>query len=376
MSVSVFERMSLAAARHGAVNLGQGFPDFGWPDQILDAAARALKEDSNQYAPSRGLPQLRQAIADHYGRHFGQKLDPDHICVTSGATEALGSMILSVVEPGDEVIIFTPAYDSYAPMVRRAGATPREVTLQPPSWNIDRDAIEAALSDRTRAIIFNNPQNPTGRLYGKDELQIIADIAIAHELTVISDEVWEHVLLHDEQFTPLAALPGMAERTLKAGSAGKIFSLTGWKIGWAVAAPPLAEAITRQHQYLTFTTPTPLQWAVAEGLALPSEWHAAHRARYEAGRERLVRGLSEAGYVALPSEGTWFVTIDLAASDLPPDDEAVAERLIREAGVASIPVSAFCRDAPERGYLRLCFAKEDATLDEAVTRLAQFRNSL
>ena len=196
MKVSVFERMSLAAAKHGAVNLGQGFPDFGWPDEILDEAARALKENSNQYAPSRGLPQLRQAIADHYGRHFGQQLDPDHVCVTSGATEALGAMILSTVEPGDEVIIFTPAYDSYAPMIRRAGGTPREVALQPPGWSIDRDALRAAVTNKTRAILFNNPQNPTGRLFGPDELQIVADIAIEHDLTVISDEVWEHVLLH------------------------------------------------------------------------------------------------------------------------------------------------------------------------------------
>ena len=266
MPVSVFERMSLAAAKHGAVNLGQGFPDFGWPDEILDAAARALKEGSNQYAPSRGLPQLRQAIADHYRRHFGEQLDPDHICVTSGATEALGAMILSTVEPDDEVIIFTPAYDSYAPMVRRAGATPREVALQPPYWNIDRDAIESVLSERTRAIIFNNPQNPTGRLYGKEELQIIADIAIEHDLTVISDEVWEHVLLHGERFTPLASLPGMAERTLKAGSAGKIFSLTGWKVGWIVASAENAAVAARAHQFLTFATAPNLQAAVAYGM--------------------------------------------------------------------------------------------------------------
>ncbi|HET6942517.1 MAG TPA: aminotransferase class I/II-fold pyridoxal phosphate-dependent enzyme, partial [Sphingomicrobium sp.] len=233
--MSVFERMSLAAAKHGAVNLGQGFPDFGWSDEILDVAARALKQGSNQYAPSRGLPQLRQAIADHYGRHFGQQLDPDHICVTSGATEALGAMILATVKPGDEVIIFTPAYDSYAPMIRRAGATPREVALRPPGWRIERETLEAAVTGRTSALMFNNPQNPTGRLFGADELQIIADVATARDLTVISDEVWEHVLLHGESFTPLASLPGMAGRTLKAGSAGKIFSLTGWKVGWIVA---------------------------------------------------------------------------------------------------------------------------------------------
>ena len=227
MPVSIFERMNLAAAQHDAVNLGQGFPDFGWPDEILDAAAKAITNGSNQYAPSRGLPQLRQAIAEHYGRHFGQQLDPDHVCVTSGATEALAGLILATVEPGDEVIVFTPAYDSYAPMIRRAGATPREVALRPPSWRIDRDALKAVVTSRTRAILFNNPHNPTGRLFDTDELQVVADMAIEHDLTVLSDEVWEHVLLDGGRFTPLASLPGMAERTLKAGSAGKIIFANG-----------------------------------------------------------------------------------------------------------------------------------------------------
>ena len=210
MPVSVFERMSLAAVKHGAVNLGQGFPDFGWPDEILQAAARAVTEGSNQYAPSRGLPQLREAIAAHYGRHFGQQLSADHICVTSGATEALGAMILATVEPGDEVIIFTPAYDSYAPTIRRAGGVPVEIALDPPEWRIDAEKLAVAITDRTRAIVFNNPHNPTGRLYGPDELQVIADAAIANELIVIADEVWEHILLGEQSFTPMASLPGMA----------------------------------------------------------------------------------------------------------------------------------------------------------------------
>jgi len=266
MKVSVFERMSLAAAEHGAVNLGQGFPDFGWPEEILDSAAAALKESSNQYAPSRGLPHLRKAIAKHYGRHFGQQLDAEQICVTSGATEALGAMILAIVNPGDEVIIFTPAYDSYAPMIRRAGATPREVTLKPPQWRIERDTLAAAITSRTSVILFNNPQNPTGRLFGADELQVVADVATEHDLTIISDEVWEHVLLHGESFTPLASLPGMADRVLKAGSAGKIFSLTGWKVGWIVASPEKAALVARAHQFLTFSTAPNLQTAVAFGM--------------------------------------------------------------------------------------------------------------
>jgi aspartate/methionine/tyrosine aminotransferase len=373
MPVSVFERMSLAAARHGAVNLGQGFPDFGWPDEILDAAARALKEGSNQYAPSRGLLQLRQAIADHYGRHFGQQLDPDHICVTSGATEALGAMILSVVEPGDEVIIFTPAYDSYAPMVRRAGATPREVALQPPHWNIDRDAIEAVVSDRTRAIIFNNPQNPTGRLYGLDELQIIADIANAHDLTVISDEVWEHVLLHGEQFTPLATLPGMAERTLKAGSAGKIFSLTGWKVGWIVASPKNTAVAARAHQFLTFSTAPNLQAAVAFGLEQGDGWIEPMRQRFSRALTRISEALQQAGYEILEPASTYFLCVDLKASGLDVDDQSFAAAAVEHAGVATVPVSAFAEQNPSRHLVRLCFAKRDETIDAGVAAMARAR---
>ena len=373
MPVSVFERMSLAAAKHGAVNLGQGFPDFGWPDEILDAAARALKEGSNQYAPSRGLPQLRQAIADHYRRHFGQLLDPDHICLTSGATEALGAMILSAVEPGDEVIIFTPAYDSYAPMVRRAGATPREVALQPPLWNIDRAAIEAALSDRTQAIIFNNPQNPTGRLYGQDELQIIADVAIAHDLTVISDEVWEHVLLHGEQFQPLACLPGMAERTLKAGSAGKIFSLTGWKVGWIVASPENAAVAARAHQFLTFATAPNLQAAVAYGLQQGDGWIEPMRRSFSRALSRMSEGLKQAGYEVLEPASTYFLCVDLKASGLDVDDQSFATAAVEQAGVATVPVSAFAEQEPSRHLVRLCFAKRDETIDAGVAAMARAR---
>ena len=263
MATSVFERMSLAAAKYGAVNLGQGFPDFGWPEEILDAAARALKEQSNQYAPSRGLPELREAIAGHYRRHQGLALDPAHVCVTSGATEALAACILATVQPGDEVIVFTPAYDCYAPTIRRAGGVVREVALQPPEWRIDKGALEAAIGPKTRAIIFNNPHNPAGRLFDAEELQVLASAAIEHDLIVISDEVWEHILLDGQAFTPLASLPGMAERTLKVGSAGKIFSLTGWKVGWIVAAPELAGVAARAHQFLTFASAPNLQSAVA-----------------------------------------------------------------------------------------------------------------
>lgn len=259
MPTSVFERMSLAATRYGAVNLGQGFPDFGWSPAILDAAARALSEGSNQYAPSRGLPALRAAIAGHYARHHGLAIDADHICVTSGATEALAAAILAVVEPGDEVIVMTPAYDAYAPLIRRAGGVVREVALQPPGWRVDPAALPAAVTPRTRAIVVNNPHNPTGRLFDADELEAFAALARAHDLIVIADEVWEHLLMDGQAFVPIAALPGMAERTIKCGSAGKIFSLTGWKIGWIAAAPELATLAARAHQFLTFASAPNLQ---------------------------------------------------------------------------------------------------------------------
>jgi len=371
MKVSVFERMSLAAAKHGAVNLGQGFPDFGWPEEILDAAARALTEGSNQYAPSRGLPQLREAIADHYDRHFGQQLDPDHICVTSGATEALGAMILATVKPGDEVIIFTPAYDSYAPMIWRAGATPREVALRPPNWRIERETLEAAVTGRTSALIFNNPHNPTGRLFGADELQIIADVATARDLTVISDEVWEHVLLHGESFTPLASLPGMAGRTMKAGSAGKIFSLTGWKVGWIVASPENAAVAARAHQFLTFATAPNLQAAVAFGLEQGDSWIEPMRQRFSRALGRMGEGLRKSGFEVLEPASTYFLCVDLKASGLEVDDETFARAAVERAGVATVPVSAFAEEDPSRHLVRLCFAKRDETIDAGVEAMAR-----
>ena len=371
MQVSVFERMSLAAANHGAVNLGQGFPDFGWPEEILDSAAQALKEKSNQYAPSRGLPQLREAISAHYGRHFDQKIDPDHICVTSGATEALGAMILSVVEPGDEVIIFTPAYDSYAPMIRRAGATPREIALRPPGWRIEREALEAAVTGHTRALLFNNPQNPTGRLFAADELQVLADFAVAHDLTVSSDEVWEHVLLGGQSFTPIATLPGMAERTLKAGSAGKIFSLTGWKVGWIVASPENAALSARAHQFLTFSTAPNLQTAVAFGLDEGDSWIDPMRQRFARALDRMKNGLAAAGFEVLEPASTYFLCVDLRASGLDVDDESFAMAAVEKAGVATVPVSAFAEEEPSRHLVRLCFAKRDETIDAGVAAMTR-----
>ena len=376
MATSVFERMSGLAARHKAVNLGQGFPDFGWPDAILDAAARALKDGSNQYPPSRGLPQLREAIAAHYGRHHGQQLDAGQICVTSGATEAIGAAILASVTPGDEVIVLTPAYDCYAPMIRRAGGVVREIALRPPGWRIDRDAVAAAVTAKTRVLIFNNPQNPTGRLFDADEMQVIADAAMEHDLIVISDEVWEHILLDGQRFTPLASLPGMAERTIKTGSAGKIFSLTGWKVGWLVAAPEMASVAARAHQFLTFATAPNLQAAVAFGLDEGDAWIAPMQQAFARARDRMTDGLRGAGFAVLHSAATYFQCIDLAASGLACDDEQFAAAAVAEAGVAVVPLSPFAESDPPRHMVRLCFAKRDETIDAGIAAMARARELL
>ncbi len=373
METSVFERMSLAAAKHGAVNLGQGFPDFGWPEEILQAAARAVVEGSNQYAPSRGLSALREAVAAHYGRHHGLELQADHVCVTSGATEALAAAILATIEPGDEVIVFTPAYDAYVPLIRRAGGLPVEVPLAPPGWRIERAGLEAAISSRTRAIIVNNPHNPTGRLFDREELAVVAEFAVINDLIVISDEVWEHILLDGQQFTPIAAMAGMEKRTLKCGSAGKIFSLTGWKIGWLAASPELATLAARAHQFLTFASAPNLQSAVAFGLDEGDAWLEPMRARFARARDRMASGLEAAGFSVLPSASTYFMCVDLAASGIGLDDEAFAQRAVSEAGVAVVPLSPFAESDPPQTMIRLCFAKKDETIDAGVAALARAR---
>jgi N-succinyldiaminopimelate aminotransferase len=376
MNTSVFERMSGLAAKYGAVNLGQGFPDFGWSPEILEAAARALIEGSNQYSPSRGLPALRQAVADHYGREFGQELSADNVCVTSGATEALGAAILATISPGDEVIIFTPAYDSYAPMIRRAGGVPVEIALKPPGWRIERADIEAALSPKTRAILFNNPHNPAGRLFAAEELETVASVARDRRLPVIADEVWEHIVLDGRRFTPLASLPGMAALVIKVGSAGKIFSLTGWKVGWIVAAPELSAVVSRAHQFLTFCTAPNLQAAVAFGLNEGDAWLEPMRDRFERARDRMTDGLRDAGFTVLDAAATYFLCVDLAASGMDVDDEQFAAAAVETCGVAVVPLSPFAECEPSRHLVRLCFGKKDETIDAGVAAMAKARELL
>jgi aspartate/methionine/tyrosine aminotransferase len=374
--MTIFERMSRLAQEKGAINLGQGFPDLPEPLELIEAASRALRQKSNQYPPMRGLPTLRSAIASYYARDQHIDLGDDEIVVTSGATEALAASFLALVQPGDEVILVQPLYDAYRPLVERAGGVARFVDLEPPGWTLSIAALEAAISPRTCLIVLNTPNNPTGTILDRVTLEAVGALCEHHDLFLLCDEVWEAMLFDGAQHVSPMQIDALRHRTVKIGSAGKIFSLTGWKVGWACAAPPLAAAIAASHQFLTFTTAPSLQWAVAEGLQLPAQWHARHRARYAAARHRMTTGLRDAGYHVLPSSGTWFILIDLAASGLADDDMMVAERLIEEAGIASIPMSAFYAARAEKGYLRLCFAKGDDMLDSAIDRLAAFRRTL
>lgn len=376
MPTTIFEKMSARARKTGAINLGQGFPDAQGPEDILRTAADALLTRSNQYPPSGGLSELRAAVAAHYARHQGLDLTAGEVIVTSGATEAIAASLLALVQPGDEVILLAPLYDAYLPLVERAGGVARVVRLTPPEWRVTRDALEAAASDRTRFLLVNNPVNPSGTVIPKVDLALLAEFCVARDLIAICDEVWEHLVYDGAIHRPLIGFPGMRERTVKIGSAGKIFSLTGWKVGWMCAAPPIATLLGRAHQFLTFTTPPNLQWAVAEGLARPESWFADMRADYQASRDRLVGGLRAAGYAVNASGATWFVTIDLPASGIALDDVTFCERIIDEAGVAAIPISAFYHEAPVTHLARLCFSKADAVIDEAVGRLAGFRASL
>ncbi|HEX8625677.1 MAG TPA: aminotransferase [Allosphingosinicella sp.] len=373
MQINVFSRMSALALEHGAVNLGQGFPDFGWPDDVVARAAEALISGSNQYAPMPGLPELRNAVADHYRTHQGLETGADSVVVTSGATEALAASLMALIEPGDEVLLFQPLYDAYLPLVLRAGGVPRFVRLAPPDWRISQQALAGAFTDRTRLVIFNNPHNPSSRVFGRDELGRLARACVRHDSIALTDEVWEHVVFDGGEHLPLASFPGMAERTVKVGSAGKIFSLTGWKVGWVVAPPALAGPISRAHQFIAFATPPNLQAAVAHGLGKEAGWFEGMRRDFAGARDVLVAGLREAGFAALAAEGTYFVGVDLPESGIDADDVTFCERAVREAGVAAIPLSAFYAEDPVTTVVRLCFAKKPETLTAGIERMAKAR---
>jgi N-succinyldiaminopimelate aminotransferase len=376
MQTTVFEATSALCRETGSINLGQGFPDDMGPPELIEAAARALREKSNQYPPGLGVAELRDAVCAFYRRRQGLELAREQVVVTSGATEAIADAVLALVSPGDEVILFQPAYDAYAPMVRRAGGVPVSVPLSPPEWRYPTERLAAAITAKTRVLMLNDPLNPAGTVASEPELAAIAELCLAHDLTAICDEVWEEVRFGGIPHRSLMSVPGMAERTVKIGSAGKIFGLTGWKVGWMCAGTQLAKGLELAHQFVTFTTPPALQWAVAEGLALPDQWFEQRTARWAASRSRLIAGLTEAGYAVLPNAATWFVCIDLAASGVALDDRTFSERAVREAGVASIPISVLFEGEAPTSIVRFCYTKPDAMLDEAARRLAKFRRAL
>ena len=377
LPTTVFEEMSGLARRHGAVNLGQGFPDNEGPEDVRAAAAKATMDGPNQYPPMVGLLSLREAVAAHYARHQGLSLDPEtQVVVTSGATEALAASILALVRPGDEVVLFQPLYDAYLPLVKLAGGVPKLVRLTPPHWEMTEAALDAAFGPKTRVVVFNNPLNPSATAYGADQLARLAERCVRHDAVAICDEVWEHLVFDGRRHIPLYAMPGMAERTVKIGSAGKIFSLTGWKIGFVCAAPPLAAAVAKALAFMTFTTPPNLQRAVAYGMAKDDSYFAPMRAGFQRSRDRLAAGLKAEGFAILPSQGTYFLLLDLEASGIDADDWTFSQRAVKEAGVATIPVSAFYAQDPITTVVRLCFCKQDATLDAGIERLARARKLL
>ena len=376
LGTTIFEEMSGLARAHGAINLGQGFPDGDGPVDVRQAAADALFNLSNQYPPMMGLAELRQAVATHYAHHQALGFAADDVLVTSGATEALAAAILALVSDGDEVLLIQPSYDAYLPLVRRAGGVARFLSLAPPAWRLTAEAVEAAFASAPRVVIFNNPLNPAGRAFDREEVALLAAACRRHGTIALCDEVWEHVVFDGRAHHPLIVEPGMVSQAIKIGSAGKIFSMTGWKVGFVIAAPALLQPITRAHQFLTFTTPPALQAGVAYGLGKEDGWFAAQRAGYQRSRDRLAAALRAAGFVVLASESTYFLCVDLAASGVALDDRAFCLRAVAEAGVAAIPVSAFYAEDAPRHVVRLCFAKQDALLDEAALRLGMFRDVL
>jgi N-succinyldiaminopimelate aminotransferase len=371
--VSIFTRMTALAEQTGALNLGQGFPDFAGPDAVLEAAIAAMRSGHNQYPPLPGVPSLRRAIAEHQRRHYDIALDPDReIQVTFGATEALAAALLALVGPGDEVAFLDPGYDAYPAVVALAGATSCPIVLRPPHWRLEPAAVEAAIGPRTRVLLLNSPHNPTGRVLDGDELELLAAACRARDVIALTDEVYEH-LVFDGTHVPIATLPGMAERTLTVSSIGKTFSVTGWKIGWASGPAELIARLRGVKQFLTFAGGTPLQHAAAAALALPDEVAGELASSLRAKRDRLADGLRGAGFDVLPSAATYFLNAD--GTPLGEHDAtALCERLPHEAGVVAIPTSAFAADptGPTRSLVRFAFPKGDDVIDEAVRRIERW----
>lgn len=376
---SIFTEMTALATTHQAINLAQGFPDFAGPAHVKQAAQAAIAADHNQYAPSPGLPTLRQAVAETYRRSYGLPVDPANVTITAGATEALFVTMMALLNPGDEVIIFEPAYDSYTPDALLAGGMPRYVRLEPGStaangeWVFDPAALRAAFNERTRAIVVNTPHNPTGKVFDRSELEQIAQLCIEHDVVAIADEVYDR-MVYSGTHIPIATLPGMAERTVTINSTGKTFSMTGWKIGYTIATPMLTDAIRRVHQFTTFAIATPFQHAMAAALtqALDSDYYQQLLALYRTRRDMLVEMLCAADLAVVPPAGTYFVMADIRTWGFSTDVE-FCRFLTTEVGVAAIPPSAFYVEPATAPLMaRFCFAKELRTLQAAADRIQAF----
>ncbi len=371
---TIFAEMSRLAAKHGAVNLGQGFPDFEGPDWLKEAAARALRDHSNQYAPTTGLPVLTTAVADRCAARTGHSVDPAaQVTITAGCTEGIAASLLGLLNPGDEVVVFEPYYDSYRACIAMAGAIPRFVPLRGPGFTFNADELRAAFTPRTRAVLLNTPHNPTGRVFTRQELASIAALCIEHDAVAIADEVYEDLVYDGHRHVSIATLPGMSDRTITLSSLGKSFSVTGWKIGWAVASPELSRTVRAAHQFLTFSVATPLQHAAAEALRAPEPYFTELRASYTAKRDLLCDGLRALGFALTPPQGAYFVLADHSRFGFASDTE-FCTHLIESVGVAAIPPSSFYEHR-ELGapLVRFAFCKREETLTEALSRLERLR---
>ena len=368
---TIFTVMSALAMEHGAINLGQGFPDYDGPPDVLAAAATALMDGRNQYPPMTGVPELRQAVAAANRRFYGIEVDPNaEVIVTSGATEAITACLMAVLNPGDEVVLIEPLYDTYAPAVRLLGGVPRIVRLNPPKWELPRAELAGAFGPRTKAILFNTPMNPTGKVFTAAELAFIADLVQRHDCYAICDEVYEHLTYDGWKHIPLMTLPGMRERCMRISSAGKTFSLTGWKVGYVTCDRSLAPNVMKAHQNLTFTTPPNLQRAVAVGLGKDDAYFASIGTELAARRDILTEGLTALGFQVLPAMGSYFVTADIRSIGFPGDDVAFCRQLTQEAKVTAIPVTAFyAGENPPNHYARFAFCKNEGVLREALARI-------
>jgi aspartate/methionine/tyrosine aminotransferase len=374
LGTTVFGEMSRMAGELGAINLGQGFPEFSGPNIVKDAAKAAIDNNQNQYAPPQGIPELRQAIADTYRTTYNLDADPDNeVTVTTGATEALLATMLGLLNPGDEVVVFEPFYDAYPAQISFAGGKTVPVRLRTPDWSFDPDELAHAFTDRTRAILITNPHNPTGKVFTEQELDLIADLCQQHDAIAVTDEVYDRLVYDGAVHIPIANRPGMRDRTITINSTGKTFSMTGWKIGYAIAPPELTNAVRGAHQFITFATSTPFQVGMAAGMraALESDYYDQLQARYTRLRDLMQSGLEGAGLKVLPASGSFFLLVD--ASDRGFDDDvSFCMYLLKEIGVAAIPPSAFYADPTTAPILaRFCFAKEAETLNAAAERLAR-----